>query len=84
MAEKKTREPQYTSGDAQKGTTVDLNAANFKNQDVMKWTAPTNGPRKTSGAGKLAFGGSSLGGKKTRMHRKRGNRSNRAGGRRYA
>jgi len=33
----------YQAGDALKGTVADLNAINFKNRDVMKWTELTAG-----------------------------------------
>ncbi len=55
---------------------VDLNAANFRNKDVMKWEERKNrSGRRTSGTGSgtgLKFGGNT-----TRLQRKKNNRSQR-------
>jgi hypothetical protein len=59
-----------------KKATTDLST--FKNKDVVKWERKPNGERRTSGAGKLAFGGTSLGKTKTRMARRKNGKSYRA------
>jgi hypothetical protein len=53
---------------------VDLNAANFRNKDVMKWEERKNrSGRRTAGSGTgLRFGGNT-----TRLQRKKNNRSQR-------
>ena len=68
-AEKKKNERvKYESGSATKGTTVDLNDVNFKNKHAQE--------ARTSSGGNLSFGGKHLKGSKMRLHRKKGNRSN--------
>ena len=52
---------------------VDLNAANFRNKDVMKWEERKKKSRRTSGSGT----GLSFGGRTTRLQRKKNNRSQR-------
>lgn len=53
---------------------VDLNAANFRNKDVVKWEERKNrSGRRTSGSGT----GLSFGGRTTRLQRKKNNRSQR-------
>jgi hypothetical protein len=59
-----------------KKATTDLST--FKNKDVVKWERKPNGERRTTGAGKLAFGGTSLGKTKTRMARRKNGKSYRA------
>jgi hypothetical protein len=59
-----------------KKATTDLST--FKNKDVVKWEKKPNGERRTTGAGKLAFGGTSLGKTKTRMARRKNGKSYRA------
>tara|TARA_R100001244_G_scaffold121848_1_gene91505 strand:- start:4121 stop:4339 length:219 start_codon:yes stop_codon:yes gene_type:complete len=54
---------------------VDLNS--FKKNDVVKRSEKKGKAKRTSSAGSLSFGGSLLGGKVTRMQRKKGNRSSR-------
>jgi hypothetical protein len=61
----------YVEGNATKGTNVDLST--FKVADVVKWTKSKPKKTRTSSAGKLAFGGSSLRGIK-KLHRKKNNR----------
>ena len=56
-----------------KKATTDLST--FKNKDVVKWEKKPNGERRTTGAGKLAFGGTSLGKSRTRMARKKNGKS---------
>lgn len=52
---------------------VDLNAANFRNKDVMKWEERKKKERRTSGSGT----GLTFGGRTTRLQRKKNNRSQR-------
>ena len=53
---------------------VDLNAANFRNKDVMKWEERKNrSGRRTAGSGT----GLTFGGRTTRLQRKKNNRSQR-------
>ena len=54
---------------------VDLNAANFRNKDVVKWEErKKRSGRRTSGSGT----GLSFGGRTTRLQRKKNNRSQRS------
>jgi len=67
----------YDKGSAKKGTTVDLDAVNFKNKDVQVWSERSNRERKVSSGGNLSFGGANLKGSRMRLHRKKNNRSSR-------
>lgn len=43
----------FKEGDGLKGTVADLNAANFKNRDVMKWTTPKASTPRPTGSSSL-------------------------------
>lgn len=79
-AAKQEESNKYVKGKAKEKTSVDLNAINFKNKDVVKWDKSKKGKkRKTSSGGDISFGGRRLqgrGGTKMRLHRKKNNRSN--------
>ena len=71
MADKKKK----TTQEKLDAVNVDLNS--FKKKDVVNWSEKKGKAKRTSSAGGLSFGGSRLGGRGTRMQRKKGNRSSR-------
>ena len=44
----------YKSGDGLKGTVADLNAANFRNKDVSKWSKKKKSTKKPPSSGAVA------------------------------
>ena len=43
----------YKAGDMKKGTTVDLNAVNFRNKEVVKWSKKSYETGKQSGSSRV-------------------------------